>query len=421
MKQLLRQFRALRHNHSAHAALTGLVLFTIAMIAPPIQAQEEPPESEQIGYWSFDRYELNGTSSSTTESPSIWQWQTPQYESGYGILERARGYAPSAGSQAHISLSGAMSAVFKWYPADWGDYNTWYYYYAGYLQPKGDKLSALVRADARTFEVKYNNTNHVAENSLGTGVRETGNWEGESFANSTTPQNQTIPQSSEPYVPAGRIVSQTLLPSQTEVFIPAQFNVDASSDQSASGSIFFQATKDNRSVLLSRYCADTPKQKGASGVIIDEARDEWLDTDGTAHGHSIYAYDYERFVPDGVGVDGQPIYRLENGTEPNRQVFDAHRSGSWTEQWVTPPGGGQPLTWEWNPGTNTDIPDTIGRSYHFMPKGTHINVNGHWNPVPGAIAPSTFVKEYTLTDNMDGATPKPNMSCIFTMNGRIGA
>ena len=102
------------------------------------------------------------------------------------------------------------------------------------------------------------------------------------------------------------------------------------------------ASMDARGVTLSRSGAPSPKIKGDPNVTIDEAKDEWVDVDGTKHGHTRYSY--ETLVIDNT------VVRTEN-----TQTFNASRLGTW--------GAG---TYTWQPSS---VGDTSTTHTQVMPNG----------------------------------------------------
>ena len=142
---------------------------------------------------------------------------------------------------------------------------------------------------------------------------------------------------------------------------------------------FGDITGDFRSVALTRARSSNPL-RSASDPYLDPKRDDWIEADGTMHGHTRFSYD------ESTGP-GNPVFR------PNKQNFTASHSGPW----------GTYLDYSWSPvgGGWGDPGDTINSSTQQMPRGSlYKNAHGDWKG--SASSPTTQAYTYTLQD-MGGA------------------
>jgi hypothetical protein len=144
---------------------------------------------------------------------------------------------------------------------------------------------------------------------------------------------------------------------------------------------FGSVTGDSRSVQIGRARSGNPLRP-ANDPDLDPKIDDWLEADGTMHGHTRYSYD------ESTGP-GNPIFR------PNKQNFTASHSGPW----------GTWLDYSWSPtGGLPDDPtddDTISSSTQYMPRGSlYKNAHGDWKG--SASSPTTLMVTYSLQD-MGGA------------------
>lgn len=167
-------------------------------------------------------------------------------------------------------------------------------------------------------------------------------------------------------------------------------------------------SSDNREVYLTRGSA--PKVKGAPGVTVDEARDEWREVDGsglwTTHGQSRWSYT-NRAPEPGSGLLAPPTYKDDLITIS--QVVAAQSSGSWSAN----------TSGSWSPSDNRDRqPPSAPTASHVVDLpdgGALLNEAGldsslgvGYKTQPGWYKTPSTGKEptitYKLTDN-SSATP----------------
>ena len=180
---------------------------------------------------------------------------------------------------------------------------------------------------------------------------------------------------------------------------------------------YYNAQMDNRSVRLSRAGAPTalPEKVRVNGTSVDNPalnknRDEWVEADGTGHGHTLASYK-ERvlFAPMNPLDTGQ----MSDDDRDVLQTFNVTRSVSWS-----PPAN---LTYQWSPASiganniNSAIqqmprsnavnnPEGIGATPGTVPYQTGVSPKG-WLNTPAANG-QEFTVSYDLTDQRDGATAK---------------
>jgi hypothetical protein len=159
-------------------------------------------------------------------------------------------------------------------------------------------------------------------------------------------------------------------------------------------------TPDARSVRLTRVGAPTPKQEGAPGVTIAKDKDEWIDVDGTGHGHSRWSYT-ER-SDDSVGV----IRDYKDEPVIVSQVIGAQITGNWWSNDCT-------FTWSDSNSRDqetshiVDVPDggsTNNKVGMDEVAESIIPVEPGWYNVPSSGGQNPITITYTLKDNADGAT-----------------
>lgn len=146
----------------------------------------------------------------------------------------------------------------------------------------------------------------------------------------------------------------------------------------------YKARLDTRSVAIGRVDARGPiKQKGAPGVTIDEAKDEWVDVDGTGHGHTTYSYNYEAIL-------APAIMRSYH----NWQNFTAAAGG-----WSSSATG----TWSLNQADDTKTQYKIDMDFG-KPELAQVgfDTSGQWRGDPTDPKKKTIT--YTITDNGTTAT-----------------
>ncbi len=182
------------------------------------------------------------------------------------------------------------------------------------------------------------------------------------------------------------------------------------SQQQGGGSVGFhyQVQADDRLVRLSRSGAPTPRFEQDSGLT--KNRDEWVEADGTGHGHTLASY-YERvlttapFIGDTTSDDPRDV----------TQTVQANHSGGWSNQ----------LSAKWTPSVSQDqneaeTTDTNNPDYQIrmMPRSNAIHnpegigtvggfdaagvMPGGWLNTGSPGDEVTF--EYELTDN-GGSVP----------------
>jgi len=177
----------------------------------------------------------------------------------------------------------------------------------------------------------------------------------------------------------------------------------------ASGSV--GATEDPRTLTISRGVGakrwDDPK--------LNKDRDEWVEADGTGHGHTIYSYKH-RYKPLTLIDNGGAFPETES--VPNQVEIVSSYSGSWTvKSGYSTQGNLNPfmldVTSEWSP--SNDETNVIGRAgdiqTHFqtMPEGgltkdTYGRISPVWTG-QGSSSTSKIIT-YTATDNRDQAKAK---------------
>lgn len=143
-------------------------------------------------------------------------------------------------------------------------------------------------------------------------------------------------------------------------------------------------TSDDRSARISRARSSNPLLL-ANEPNLDKKKDDWIEPDGTMHGHTRYSYEYE--------TDPFPsVYRSDQW---QGQSFVASRFGTWVSPW----------DYWWNPtgGVTGNLfdNDSIDGSLQRMPKGSlYKDVNGNWM---GTKSSSTELSHtYTVQDRSDG-------------------
>ena len=156
---------------------------------------------------------------------------------------------------------------------------------------------------------------------------------------------------------------------------------------------------DNREVYLTRG-SSAPKIKGAPGVTIDEAHDEWREVDSnglwTTHGQSRYSY--QSLDPTDPGT-----LLYDTHTQVVTNAIGANKSGSWSSN----------LSATWSPGSNFD---TTGSTRVDSPDGGAVLNNATVYDRPdlgtGLLQPGWYKTPssgtgpnvtYSLTDKADGA------------------
>lgn len=147
---------------------------------------------------------------------------------------------------------------------------------------------------------------------------------------------------------------------------------------SIEGGFNLNAQVDNRTAFISRVGAPTPKRKGAPGVTINEAKDEWVNTDGTRYGHTTYSYNY--WTVPGAAVDIElPIKRSHYNVQEFRHSSSGFTSYSYT----------------WSP---SDTNDTVTEHKQQMDFGTpELGLSGDWTG--SATGQRKQIITYDLTDN----------------------
>jgi len=156
------------------------------------------------------------------------------------------------------------------------------------------------------------------------------------------------------------------------------------SNTSASAEVYVVVggfTSDNRGVRIIRNSAPSAKLDGDS--TLNKDHDEWVEADGTGHGHTRYSY----YESDAAG--GNPVLHT------NTQNFTANRFGYW----------GANLSWLWEPGGNPSAASGTDSNTMEMTTGSLYKDSygdGGWKGSP--TSPTTPLYTYTLReDGGDGA------------------
>ena len=203
------------------------------------------------------------------------------------------------------------------------------------------------------------------------------------------------------WIGAGRLFSFDTK-GQTEFNGTMPIQVNASGNGSVSAGFDFSSRLDNRSVRLSRDGA--PAAKKATDPNLNQARDEWVDADGTCHGHTLASYWERIMLPP---VPPQTKNQIQDDPRDVIQTFTATPSGTWSNN----------LQFQWTPSETTD---TIDHSSQTMPRTDAVNnpegFTDHlfeqvqtseeekgWLNTPAAKG-KEFIVTYDLTDNADKAT-----------------
>jgi hypothetical protein len=217
------------------------------------------------------------------------------------------------------------------------------------------------------------------------------------------------------YTSQGKHLVQVKTNGQTEVKIPYILMHGAAtisgttgntsgSSASAGAYLSYNAAPDDRGVRLIRDCAPSPKQKGAPDVVIDEARDEWVDVDGTGYGHTRWSYKERQAAPP----SGYCTTLYADSPVGLMATINASRFGDWSNN----------LTFSWTPGHALDnilehfqelpngsaVKDPIGIVNSFVAGNgcpTYIPQPPGWYNIPSSSASNngSVTVKYKLTDN----------------------
>lgn len=155
----------------------------------------------------------------------------------------------------------------------------------------------------------------------------------------------------------------------------------------------YGVTVDDRLVHLIRSQAPAPKSE--DNPTLDKDKDEWIEANGTRHGHSTYSYYWYTFDDTASTV----------APEFNTQQFEAVLDGSWINN---------EYSWEWSPeedGTGALPADTPTTHQQSMPFGTPTfsTPGDKWSGNPTGTSDKIInykVSGYSSNPNFEKATAR---------------
>ena len=190
---------------------------------------------------------------------------------------------------------------------------------------------------------------------------------------------------------------------RTEYPYGPQYRMPVTGTTEAGGS--YNANLDNRKVNLTREGAPTAFPDSYAGLV--KSRDEWVEADGTGHGHTLASYyNYIRKYDSRLGIF---LVGEEQVAQPVQQTINVNRSGDWA------PAAQRRWWWSSSVSSSTSPQDQSSLDQQnetsqtlTMPQSNALynsldGSRGGWSNHPSSKAGQKVLSNYRLRDLRDDA------------------